>query len=571
MIKRHPGPSPHFTVPQRRLGPSLYPGRVPRIRALSCCLALAVATPVFAAEMVTHLFTSWYGVEAGTTVFKVNRNRLKPESAGLIDQVRDYYKIELADGDTPPERVSVPTGVKVRAEVATKTAQWFVADQPWESGGVGLIRLVHDHGLYRVWYYASSGELRDKVMVLPNGRKKLTTEGEVVSALCYMESRDAVNWVKPHLGLVEFRGSKENNIVSLDPRIRGPGGMSIFIDPSAPPAERYKTTTNLMIWVIDPNTKLTGARIAGAVSPDGLRWTPIPEPLTSTSNNDGGPDTHYEEQTGKYVQYMRSNYTRRRSISRAETRDFRHWPDSALILTPGPDEDPSTDYYSNTYVRYPGAASTHLMLVSAYHRDTSLVDVQLATSMDGDAWNWLSPRSVVQLGRPGDWDGGMLWICGDMVRLPDGRAAVPLMGGSTRHEESWREKFESGYVNIRGIAWATWEDGRIAGIEAEKTGEFTTLPMKATGQPIEVNVRTGQSGFAQVDVLVDTPGRAVPELALRAKPLTGDLGWQTLALAEKDLAPLANATIRLRFHLFDAKVFGVRGAGLEWVSTYSRK
>ena len=527
------------------------------------CVAPAAAP---AAEVVTHLFTNWYGVEAGNAVFKVNRANVDPESLNIIEQVKDYYKIELTDGESAPERVSVPTGVRVRAEVARKSAPWLIPDKPWESGGVHLQRVIHEDGLYRVWYSAS-GETRDKVVVLPNGRKKLGSDGETVSGLCYMESRDAVHWVKPSLGLTEFRGSKDNNIVPE-------AGPAIFIDRAAAPEERYKSVAHTPIRIFDPNTKLSGPLLGGAVSPDGIHWRRIAEPLwKDIFNNDGSPQAHRDEQTGKYVLYTRANYPRRRSIARAETSDFRHWPHPTMILTPGPDEDPSADFYTSIYLHYPGAASAHLMLVSAYHRDTSQVDVRMASSMDGDGWNWLNPRTVVELGKPGDWDGGSLYVAGEMVRLPDGRIAVGINGHSSRHEEYWQTKFERGQLKRSQytVAWALWEDGRIAGVEAEKAGEFTTLPLKATGRPIEVNARTGGSGSVQVDVLIDTPGRPYPKLALRAQQMTGDLGWRPLVFAEGSLDQLTGKTIRLRFHLFDAKVFGVRGEGLDWVSSYARK
>lgn len=145
------------------------------------------------------------------------------------------------------------------------------------------------------------------------------------------------------------------------------------------------------------------------------------------------------------------------------------------------------------------------MLVSSYHRDTSQVDLRLASSMDGDAWNWLSPRTVVGLGKPGEWDSGMLYALSDMVRLPDGRVAVGVIGNPSRHEEYWRTKFERGYKNPRKQhnAWVWWEDGLIAGVEAQKVGEFTTLPLKASGQPIEINARTGASGSVRAGRGVD--------------------------------------------------------------------
>src|SRR5262249_38595706 len=160
------------------------------------------------------------------------------------------------------------------------------------------------------------------------------------------------------------------------------------------------------------------------------------------------------------------------SIARAETDDFRHWPQPTLILTPSPDEDPSVDFYTNPYVRYPGTDNGHLMLVSSYHRDSSQVDLRLASSMDGSGWNWLSPRTVVKLGQPGAWDGGSIYAVPSMVRLPDGRVAVGIIGYSRAHEEYWRGKFERGSSVKEGMGWAIWEDGRIAGIEATRGGEF---------------------------------------------------------------------------------------------------
>ena len=41
-------------------------------------------------------------------------------------------------------------------------------------------------------------------------RTKLITDGIRV---CYAESKDGINWVKPRLGLREYAGSKENNII----------------------------------------------------------------------------------------------------------------------------------------------------------------------------------------------------------------------------------------------------------------------------------------------------------------------------------------------------------------------
>ena len=535
------------------------------LAAATGCLAPGSAS---AAEVATHLFTGWYGIDAGQTVHKVNRANVDAESMKVIEAVMEHYHqtLAVADGDFAPERVNVPIGVKLRAEVSTKSDPWLLPDKPWETGSMTLNHVIFHDGLYRVWYGASAAVVggHDTIRVLPNGRRKMGARvGETGGGggLCYMESKDAVHWVKPSFGLVDFRGSKDNNII---PQVRGV--QEIFLDPYAPAEERYKSVANVDKHDFDPNTKESGPVLAGAVSPDGIHWTSLPAPLWNhVFNGDGSPNVHIDPFTRKYVLYMRANYPRRRSISRSETSDFRHFPYPVIILTPGPDEDPSADYYDNPYLCYPGAPSSQLMLVSAFHRDIDVVDMQMATSMDGDAWNWLSPRAVVKLGKQGDWDGGMLWAMGDMVRLPDGRIAVGMIGDSVRHNESWRVRWESTYKNGKSLsAWAIWEDGRIAGVEAEKAGEFTTLALKATGQPIEINARTGSSGSVQVEVLIEEKGGPYPTLALKAREMIGDFSWRPLVFPEGSLTQLAGKNIRLRFHLYNAKVFGVRGEGLDW-------
>ena len=71
-------------------------------------------------------------------------------------------------------------------------------------------------------------------------------------------------------------------------------------------------------------------------------------------------------------------------------------------------------------------------------------------------------------------------------------------------------------------------------------------------------------------MIVDVAG-GQPEVMLRSRLMIGDLRWPALEFPDCKLADLAGKTIRLRFRLYDAKVFGIRGDGLEWVSSYGRK
>ena len=51
----------------------------------------------------------------------------------------------------------------------------------------------------------------------------------------YAESDDGLSWTRPRVGLVEYNGSTDNNLVNLLAHC-----PSVFADPTAPAAERYR-------------------------------------------------------------------------------------------------------------------------------------------------------------------------------------------------------------------------------------------------------------------------------------------------------------------------------------------
>lgn len=86
------------------------------------------------------------------------------------------------------------------------------------------------------------GKLRMWYMGL--AKEPVTASGYATFPCCYAESDDGVHWVKPNLGLVEWRGSRDNNICFL-----GAGKWpihdcaSVMHDPEDPDQERrYKMT-----------------------------------------------------------------------------------------------------------------------------------------------------------------------------------------------------------------------------------------------------------------------------------------------------------------------------------------
>ena len=109
----------------------------------------------------------------------------------------------------------------------------------------------------RMWYIGNYGPLQNTINF-----------ERVHCCVCYATSRDGIEWHKPHLDLVEFNGSKDNNIVDL----AAPGLWStaaVLHEPDDPnPQRRFKMAYEAYVE--------GQIRFCVAFSPDGLRWTPSP-------------------------------------------------------------------------------------------------------------------------------------------------------------------------------------------------------------------------------------------------------------------------------------------------------
>ncbi len=411
--------------------------------------------------------------------------------------------------------------------------------------------MIHDGDRFRCWY---STRLRStKVEVTTDQGRVMELSG---SALAYAESRDGWTWTKPSLGILNAVDTPENNLVS--PFVNG---GAVFRDDHGPASERYKAFHfDALPKSDDPGEKSTATRygLYGFSSPDGYQWTRNPEPLIRYFS-DTCNVAAWDPLLGKYVGYFRHHLSGR-TISRAETDDFWNWPDPQPLLYAGPLDSPAEDYYTNSYTTYPGDPSLRLLFPAIYHRDHDGVDVRLAVSRDGRAFQWLSYEPVIQLGKAGDWDGGSLYANPNLVQLPDGRLALPFDALSLTHNEYFFENFYKDYPSQSGVAWALWKDGRLAGIEAVESGGFTTVAAPFDGRRIQLNARTARGGSVEVELR--EKGKPVPGFTLAdALPFRGDELWADLHWKGREhLDSLRGKWLELAFRLRSAKVFAVRFA-----------
>ena len=111
-----------------------------------------------------------------------------------------------------------------------------------------------------VKYYGAVCQVEDELRLWYLGHGDI--DGKPTPAqVCYAVSTDGVNWEKPELGLVEFNGSKRNNLLPFEAP-GTPASCSVLYDPEDPdPARRFKMVTEDNPYYI-----------TASYSHDGIHW-----------------------------------------------------------------------------------------------------------------------------------------------------------------------------------------------------------------------------------------------------------------------------------------------------------
>lgn len=438
----------------------------------------------------------------------------------------------------------------------------IVADKPWESMTVNFASVVYDAGIYRLFYDAIDQDYVD----------------DRDSYLCYAESDDGINWRKPELGLVEYRGSTKNNII-LDARATYDVGYhagTVFIDPTAPPKERYRIIFYggaLGRYISRrPREEWNGIDlIVTGSSPDGLHWRMATTPVAGAPaapmlclHSEVQRGVWWDPQLRKYVGFFitrEPGYNR--CIARAETSDFAEWPMPRTVLRVDDKDQVTADMYNNGAMRYEsGGDVAYFLFFSMYDHESDRLNVQLATSRDSYTW-FRGDRSVYIDNGPDDFDAGGIYVSPSLVPLKD-KLAVFYHGASFKHEEALPDK-----IQYQGcVALATTPVDRFQGLHADGDFEFSlqTFTLESANLDIAVNadikgeVRMAVTSYRPENPWSYGPG---PEWVQGAGfrecvPLTGDVVDGRIRWSGRpDLRDLIGKPVELRVAMRQATLFGV--------------
>lgn len=414
-----------------------------------------------------------------------------------------------------------------------------IIDHPWERGGLAYAVLLRDGGRFRAWYRCIPGE---------------DTNSTATACTAYAESDDGITWHKPALGIVEYEGSRVNNLVVDDPDLVN---FSPFLDDGhdVPVDERYKAIGR------------RGA-IFTATSADGLRWTrATPDPVQTEGPFDSHNIAFRDPWTEKYVMYTRGvqsegvlgpGATRRfkegvRWIRRAESDDFVHWTGLEPIDT---GSAPIEHFYTNSCVPYERAPGLYLMFPSRFVDGRSptpdwpypgVSDGVFMTSRDGIHFDRTFKGAFVRPGPdPDNWHERSVYIMRGL--LETGPAELSLY--ITEH---WRLPTTC----VRRMTLRT--DGFVSVQADYDGGELITRPLVFDGDELRLNLSTSAAGSARVEIQ-DPSGMPLPGFGLDDCPqlfqdqIDLSVRWDSGA----ELGTWAGKPVRLRFVLHDADLYAIR-------------
>lgn len=455
--------------------------------------------------------------------------------------------------------VESPDGVELTMNPPRKAGVAISRDQAWESGALtGGAILQHD-GVVRFYYNATE--------FASPGRW-----GEARSA--YATSLDGIQWEKPVLGQVEYKGSTDNNLIAE-------GGVP-YIDP------RDAEFPFRSIVLRGPIGQLAQAGIYIIRSRDGVHWTGGDVRVLPLWP-DGTNQVIYDPGRNAFLAYVRqwipthgtpidetSLGSSVRSVGYSEVADpDRPWPyDQTKPTAPiwgedslqapgdgftvaiGPDatDPPNTDIYHGAITLYDAEGEYWVAFPSVYRRPEGElhrgnIECQLAVSRNGTDWHRFR-EPYIRLGLPGEGDSQNVYMCPGIVH--NGDKVFQYYHGTTVPRDGLPQA--PGWGELYRLEQR--QDGFVSIDAGETLGTFVTPPIVFNGDTLQINIDASAWGQAKFEIC-DADGKPYPGFDLDScVPVTGNSVKTTVRWAGNlSLKDLQGKVVRLRVQMRGAKLY----------------
>jgi hypothetical protein len=414
----------------------------------------------------------------------------------------DDHLIDRMDGDVKQQLVKPEPKEVV-----------YVTDQPWEGNTSGYYTLMQDGDLFRMIYRGWQHDAEQKAV-----HREVT---------CYAESKDGIHWTKPDLGLFDWSGSKNNNIVWLG---AGCHNFTAFRDdnPTVLAESRYKA--------------LGGGRggLLPFRSPDLIHWKPIQDaPVITNGAFDSQNLAFWDTERNEYRAYWRYFGNGVRAIRTATSKDFITWENEAdLSYTEG---TPNEHLYTNAIQKYFRAPHLFVGFPTRYEAKSQQVEPIFMTSRDGQKFHRFA-EAVVPRSAPKDRNHNrsnyMTW---GMFQLPGKPNEISVYATENYYEPT--------PGRVRRFVYRV--DGFVAIQGGTEGGTVTTKPLRFEGQQLLLNYDAGAAGTVTIEALTDSG-----TVSGKSKPLTGDA--VDVPVEWEQSPDLSKGVVQLRFAIKNASVYSFR-------------
>ncbi|MDP6443593.1 MAG: hypothetical protein QGG36_19095 [Pirellulaceae bacterium] len=415
------------------------------------------------------------------------------------------------------------------------------AGNPVIAGEGGYTTVIRDTeaGLFRMWYQTwVASAIKGK-----SGRY----------AIAYAESPDGVAWTLPKLGLFEWKGTKQNNIVWTG--LKGKRGSQVYLLDLPDSARRGFRF--VMLYGGSGGSHLIGSH-------DGIHWDRQSNTPVTSMHSDTQNAIVFDPRRNEYVMFCRAKHIYRtfrgdivdtgasRRVARMSSpKLWTLWDaEPQNILVPDEtDERAGFNFFYGMPTRY--HAGIYWGFLWPFKMNTD-IHTELAWSRDGFQFHRLPGRpQLIERGPEGSWDDGMVfggyrWVdVGDEWWLyyagwdgPHGtRERSPGIGLVKLRPE--------GFISMRGPAGG----GVVCTRKIRWPGGKLLINADARDGELSVRVTDGKRkvlpGFDYTDCA-----------ALNADSLAHEVEWR-----DRSTADLAGQVVRFEFFLKTADLYTFRASG----------
>jgi len=430
-------------------------------------------------------------------------------------------------------------------------------DRPWEGADITISWIYYNPEKKKFCLRYTTSEImavgrneKGEIVVkgVEDGTKRVT---------CEAYSKDGFVWTKPNLGLVEFEGSTDNNILPDEASFVEYCFQDLH---ESDPQKRFKG------FIREGTMEDAGMIVKLYYSPDSYHWTEFQNnPVVDTGSYVGrwGPTFFegWDPIRETYFAHMENNFHmhskhHRRSIGRAETKDLVTWSEPETIVVVDRDDYPDTEFYALPTSYYKG---WRFGINWIFSTTNTFYTPQFVFSRDGINYDRTYRDPLIYRGDRGDFDSVVILPQAPIVF--EDKVLIYYDGSNWRSPE---DLLTLGSEATGAIGLAILPLDGFVSLEGARIEEsiVITRPFSFEGAKLHLNLKaaTQQWGAGPCEVRVEilnarhipVPGYTYQEAdVLSASGSNEVVTWN----GSSDLAALEGQSVRLKISFRNAKLY----------------